>query len=820
MKTLASGCALALGLFALLGSPAHAADSLYIGDDSDYTVKRFDAETGAFLSSFVSSGSGGVNGLRGLLFEHPSASGCGDLLLVNQNVNFNLNGEVLQYNGTTGAFLKALIPAADAHGPYAPRGIVLWNDTTLFVADQGNPPAAGKLLAYATDGTFLADLTPARPEFHPRAVVVGPDGKLYVTVRNLEFCGGSVLRFDPATRQFLDVFITNPVDCNQNVNDLHRPEGLVFGPDGNLYIASRFRDGTDTDKIVIFQGPGGSHPGAELGSIPLDDINFVEMSAQTLLFGPGGKLFVPISDINQNGDENTTVNGPDTGSVRRYDVDTKTFDVFVLPSAQGGPLRSPWYLTFGKTDPGTLAYDEQHASCGAAAPIVSPTSTLTPAAATATPTLPPSGCVGDCSGAHTVAVNNIISLVNIALGNEQPSTCGHGIPSGADVTVALIIQAVNNALNGCPPEPTLTPTPTPTHTPTFSATATITPTAIFTSKTPSRTPTRTPTSTSTPKVVVSGACSNPTKPDGTSCDASLDGSPLRTCTGGTCGPCVPPGRCSTTSGAACAFDQDCPSQETCVHPRPGHCSVTPSSACAFDQDCPPDEGMCVPANPRFVDNGDGTITDRQTCLVWEKKDNAHGLHEYRELTYPWSGQCSTDSSVRCQRTIAASMACGTALGCAVCPTGTCKTLSDRPTIWEWLLQLNQSHFALHSDWRIPSSAGPSGYQSTPPNARPELESLRDFGIDEPIIDPIFTVNCSLGGGRQGGNDGCTVDGARGTQECSCTLAACFWSSTTASGPASAIGPDDAWAVEFSYPGGVGLAGKLGAGEVRAVRGGW
>lgn len=457
MKSLAIRCALVLGLVGLLGSSVHAAvtpvneDALYIGDDSDYSVKRFDAETGALLGTLVNAGSGGVNGLRGLLFEHPGASGCGDLLLVNQNVNFNLNGEVLQYNGTTGAFLKALIPAADAHGPYAPRGIALWSDQVLFVADQGNPPASGKLLAYSKDGTFLADLTPARPEFHPRGVVIGPDSKLYVAVRNLEFCGGSVLRFDPATRKFLDVFITNPVDCHHNVNDLHRPEGLVFGPDGNLYIASRFRDETDTDKIVIFQGPSGSHPGAIVGNIPLDDIRFAEMSAQTLLFGPDGKLFVPISDINLNGDENTTVNGPDTGSVRRYDVGTKTFDVFVAPSAQGGPLRSPWYLTFGKTDPGTLAYDEQHDSCGAAVPIATATFTPTPAAPTPppTPTLPFGVCVGDCGGTGTVAVNNIITLVNVALGSAQPSACPHGIPSGGQVDVALIIRAVNNALNGC-----------------------------------------------------------------------------------------------------------------------------------------------------------------------------------------------------------------------------------------------------------------------------------------------------------------------------------------------------------------------------------
>jgi hypothetical protein len=230
----------------------------------------------------------------------------------------------------------------------------------------------------------------------------------------------------------------------------------------------------------------------------------------------------------------------------------------------------------------------------------------------------------------------------------------------------------------------------------------------------------------------------------------------------------------------------------------------------------------VPANPRFVDNGNGTITDRQTCLVWEKKDNAHGLHEYRELVYPWSGQCSTDSTIRCQRTSAASAACGTALGCALCQTGTCdlpRGSTGGSTIWEWLLQLNQRHFAGHSDWRIPSSATPPGYQSAPPNPRPELQSLLDLGIAEPDIFPIFTVNCSVGGGRSGGNDGCTVDGSNGTQECSCTIQDDFWSSTTVSGPPAAVGPDDAWSVHFGGFGETLLAGKLGAGYVRAVRGG-
>lgn len=62
------------------------------------------------------------------------------------------------------------------------------------------------------------------------------------------------------------------------------------------------------------------------------------------------------------------------------------------------------------------------------------------------------------------------------------------------------------------------------------------------------------------------------------------------------------------------------------------------------------EGVCVPddqAVPRFVDNLDGTVTDRRTCLMWEQKtgDSASGVdcaattcsdpHDVNN-TYPWS----------------------------------------------------------------------------------------------------------------------------------------------------------------------------------------
>jgi len=69
---------------------------------------------------------------------------------------------------------------------------------------------------------------------------------------------------------------------------------------------------------------------------------------------------------------------------------------------------------------------------------------------TPAPTLPPSACAGDCDGSGDVTVNEIIVLVNIALGTADASACPNGIPSGRDVDVTLIVQSVGYALTNCP----------------------------------------------------------------------------------------------------------------------------------------------------------------------------------------------------------------------------------------------------------------------------------------------------------------------------------------------------------------------------------
>jgi glucose/arabinose dehydrogenase len=320
--------------------PSAAHDILYIGDASDSSVKAFDAQTGAFLGNAVAPGAGGLDGPRGLLFRNN-----GQLLVVGQNPDLPMNGDVLTYNGPTGNSLGAAVSATDPNGTFAPRGIAI-SGNVLYVADlQGATTADGQIERYdVNSGKFLGALAPSSfpGQFNPRAVVFGPDGGLYVSsFDTTNPLVGYVVRFDPATGASTIVAGNNGDGITQpgEIADLHRPEGLVFGPDGNLYVTSFRANAGDTDKILELNGS----TGALVDEINLDTVGQPRAFAQAILFGPDGHLFVPISG-----------NGPDTGAVRSYDVAAKTYTNFV---AAGGALGQGWYLTFGQTDPGTLAYN-------------------------------------------------------------------------------------------------------------------------------------------------------------------------------------------------------------------------------------------------------------------------------------------------------------------------------------------------------------------------------------------------------------------------------------------------------------------------------
>jgi predicted outer membrane repeat protein len=79
-----------------------------------------------------------------------------------------------------------------------------------------------------------------------------------------------------------------------------------------------------------------------------------------------------------------------------------------------------------------------------ATPTSTPTETPVP-----TPTVVP--CVGDCDEHGSVTVDEILTMVNIALGNTPVGDCLAGDANGdGEITVDEILTAVNNALSGCP----------------------------------------------------------------------------------------------------------------------------------------------------------------------------------------------------------------------------------------------------------------------------------------------------------------------------------------------------------------------------------
>jgi hypothetical protein len=170
---------------------------------------------------------------------------------------------------------------------------------------------------------------------------------------------------------------------------------------------------------------------------------------------------------------------------------------------------------------------------------------------------------------------------------------------------------------------------------------------------------------------------------------------------------------------------------------------------------------CDAGPARFADNGDGTITDRHSALMWEKKVSLDGaaddgnLHD-ADNTYQWAGQCvPSDGEVFCQPSAAALAQCPAgAPGCAACPDGLhCEPLpSLRPSVFAWVASLNAAAFAGHQDWRVPTLV--------------EIEGLADRARANPAVDPAFA----------GGACGAGCD-RLGDPSCSCTSSLFYWSST-------------------------------------------
>src|SRR5207253_4678417 len=191
---------------------------------------------------------------------------------------------VLRYDGATGAFLDEVVQRGQMPMPHA---VIFGPDGNLYVGDRVQP-GQGRIARFdGTTGAYLNDFVPVGSGGlgHPIVQVFGPSGRgpgdldLYVS----DEATHGILRYDGTTGAFVSAFVPG------GSGGLGSPTGLVFGPDGNLYVADGGFSGS-TPAVLRFQGPGGPTPGAFMGA-------FVPAGRGGLL-QPFGVLFGP----DRNGD--------------------------------------------------------------------------------------------------------------------------------------------------------------------------------------------------------------------------------------------------------------------------------------------------------------------------------------------------------------------------------------------------------------------------------------------------------------------------------------------------------------------------------------
>ncbi len=296
--------------------------NLYVSRESYFTdpvqqgyVQRYDAITGDFLDIFA---------------EHPAMMGAKDVEFGpdgNLYVPNNLGDNVFRFNGITGEFLDVFIPTGEG-GLSVPRSLIFGPD--------GN--GDGNLDVYITSaesdnvlrfdgltGAFIDAFvsTGSGGLNDPTAAVFGPDGNLYVASGAHSDFYNSILRYDGATGAFIDVF----VPAGSAGLTLAPTAGVIFGPDVDsdgildLYVSNG-----EVDEVLVYSGTNGAFLEKYLtpGLGGLDD-------PKGLLFDHEGNLLV----IN-NGDD----------SIRRFGASSQA----VLTVTLSEPSDIPITVDFATAD--------------------------------------------------------------------------------------------------------------------------------------------------------------------------------------------------------------------------------------------------------------------------------------------------------------------------------------------------------------------------------------------------------------------------------------------------------------------------------------
>ncbi len=143
--------------------------------------------------------------------------------------------------------------------------------------------------------------------------------------------------------------------------------------------------------------------------------------------------------------------------------------------------------------------------------------------------------------------------------------------------------------------------------------------------------------------------------------------------------------CSCNGGAQCEESGTVQTGQTmCWDPLDTVNPIDPIDCIGTGQDGDFQRGVAS----SYVDNGDGTVSDLRTALMWEKLADDGAIHDWDNFAYQWAGAYGK------------------------------------------IADLNTAAFAGYDDWRLP-------------NVR-ELATLIDFSAYRPPVDIVFNDECVPG----------------------------------------------------------------------------
>ncbi|HEY9642334.1 MAG TPA: PEP-CTERM sorting domain-containing protein [Coleofasciculaceae cyanobacterium] len=176
-------------LFSIVAARADA--TLLIGNSDSNNIIKFDEGTASILGNFTVPGSGGLNAADDLTF-----------------------------------------------GPDGNLYVSSGGDSGLNLFDPLYPKDSA-VLKYSSTGDFLGVAASGFGLTRPYGNAFGPDGNLYVS----SFRTNQILRYDPQG-SFLGVFASDNNGGLGAKDGLNGPNGLLFAPDGSLYVTT---EGTAND---------------------------------------------------------------------------------------------------------------------------------------------------------------------------------------------------------------------------------------------------------------------------------------------------------------------------------------------------------------------------------------------------------------------------------------------------------------------------------------------------------------------------------------------------------------------------------------------